>query len=173
MLKLGPSFDGDLDEAADSYRFRKDADEWDIIERVGEELGIQFTYRVDELDEVVLRPLLDDFEEWLRRGKPGRPALEASVDRLLEGASLPSVCEISKSLRLDERRLPDAVRVKRITAALKVIVAEDLVDRLEKMVSRWSRLGYFELKSRRVGQRKARDRRIEPAFEGYTPPGRS
>jgi len=91
VLKLGPSFDGDLDEAADSYRFRKDADEWDIIERVGEELGIQFTYRVDELDEVVLRPLLDDFEEWLRRGKPGRPALEASVDRLLEGASLPSV----------------------------------------------------------------------------------
>lgn len=63
--------------------------------------------------------------------------------------------------------------MKRITAALKVIVAEDLVDRLEKMVSRWSRLGYFELKSRRVGQRKARDRRIEPAFEGYTPPGRS
>jgi hypothetical protein len=175
VLKLGPDFDGDLDEASESYRFKVDAHESEILSRVSAELGLRHYsgFGGDTFDEVVARPLLDVFEDWLKGGKPGRPAIEAAAKALFEKQTLPAMDDVVKTLDLEDSTVPEGLKVKRFAAFLKTLASKDLATRLEQMVGRWDGHGFFELKRRRVGQGRARDRRSEPAYKPFQPPGRA
>lgn len=189
ILRLRPDFDGDFDalvDAAQGGGWEGDDARWTVARRLDRYAYGSAALRQIEVweshgsSDLLADSLLELFASWVERGRPPFK-FSGWANEQVRDLTAPELLGLARALELDDEVLPADLKIRKLAAALKVIVAGDLEARLVATVRRWESQGHFEhgrdgtqphrnLRRATVRNRPKRDRTLEPLERPYVPP---